>query len=394
MNALAHDIRVAPRWRLGIWAARAWKRMTWRHVLLAPLIEVLQGVITPLGGSFLMLGWDPVPNLIRGDWAFDYLPVVYGVLIADEAFADGVRPWRAYGLAVVALTLVSASALLLFTVLFVPAGPMQQKAGETLGLFSWLASIRLYLLGFCLSIYAYWRVTQRTMRQAQAAETERVRNEQRIHAARLLALQSRVEPQMLFDTLARIADLLPGDTQAADTLLADLIVLLRAMLPGTRAEDSTVGHEFALVDAWLRVTSDASRCSAQVHLRIAPEAEAAGVAPMLILPLVQAVLAQPLAMGHEWSLAAQLADDRLLVTLQASPDTSAHSGDPLARADLSSLHERLGQLYGRSALLSMSESPPKLTLDMPCPREQIDGTMLTWEGPPVSGAADLQAQAT
>ena len=122
-----------------------------------------------------------------------------------------------------------------------------------------------------MSIYAYWRVTQRTMRRAQAAETERVRNEQRVQTARLLALQSRVEPQMLFDALGASPSCTIAEPQAADALLADLIALLRAMQPGGKSDNSTVEREFALVEAWLRVTRSAGHGAAPVQLRITPD---------------------------------------------------------------------------------------------------------------------------
>ena len=390
MNVLAHEILVTPRWRLGVWAARAWRRMGWRHVLLALLLNVVHEVFGPLGGIFFLPidppGWDPVVQFLRGSWVAGSICLVYGVQVADEAFDDGVSALRAYGLAIITL---AALVPVLNWHLSRLMGGLREGAPQML----WWALAYLYQGGLGISIYAYWRVTQRTLRRAQAAETERARSEQRGHTARLLALQSRVEPQMLFDTLTRIADLLPGNPQAADTLLADLIVLLRAMLPGARADNSTVGREFALVDAWLRVTPDASWGIAHVHLQIAADAEAVGVAPMLVLPLVQTVLAQPLAVGHEWSLTARLADDRLLVTLSADPDGTARSAGLLAGADLSSLRERLGQLFGRSAHLNVSISPPTLTLDMPRLREDSDGSALNGEPVPAGGAADLPVHA-
>ena len=45
---------------------------------------------------------------------------------------------------------------------------------------------------------------------------------------------------MLFDALARVGELHVREPLAADALLADLIALLRAMLPGAKADNSTV----------------------------------------------------------------------------------------------------------------------------------------------------------
>jgi len=44
----------------------------------------------------------------------------------------------------------------------------------------------------------------------------------------------------------------------------------------------------------------------------------------------------------------------------------------LESADLSSLHDQLAQLFGRSAHLAVSPRPPSVTLDLPRLREDSD----------------------
>ena len=374
MNALAHEIPVTPHWRLGAWAARAWHRMGWRHVLLALVLHFARHVFGPLGGIFF-LPFEPEPGfapvvallvgLLDGQWIVPNVLIIYCVLVADEAFNGGVPPLRAYGLAVVAMsTLIPVIGWHL-------AGLVGwRRMGAPSMLFAALAI--LFQEGLAVSIYAYWRVTQRAIRQAQAAETERVRNEQRVHAAKLLALQSRVEPQMLFDALGRIRELHVREPQAADALLSDLIALLRAMLPGASTGNSTVEREFALVDAWLHVTRKAAHGAADVRLRIAPDAHSIGIAPMLVLPLLRTALVLPHAKQPEWSLSAQIRGDRLIVTLEADADAGIDTAGLLESADLSTLHDRLAQLFGGLARLTVSAQPPALTLDLPRLQEEPD----------------------
>jgi LytS/YehU family sensor histidine kinase len=235
----------------------------------------------------------------------------------------------------------------------------------------WWAQAYLYEGGFGLSIYGYWRVTQRAMQQAHAAETEHVRNEQRVQTARLLALQSRVEPQMLFDALGRVSELHGGDPQVADALLADLIALLRAMQPSAKTDTSTVEREFALVEAWLRATVSVGHEGARVQLQMTPEAPSVGIAPMLVLPLVRAVLALPRAGVCAWLLNARVAGARVVITLQAAAE-AGNAPAALADVDLSSLRDRLAELFGQSAQLTMSPRPPSVTLDLPRLQEERD----------------------
>jgi Histidine kinase len=367
MNTLlAHDIPTPVRWRLGVWATRAWQRMGWRHVLLALALWIARDLFGPLGGAVFMPSEQPGFELftlyLNGEWAFDGLSMIYCVLVADEAFEDGVpAPW-AYGLAVIAMaTFVSAGDRL-----------MGFTWGQAAPAIAYWTVCTLFQGGLVVSIYAYWRVTKRTLRRAQAAETERVRNEQRVQTAKLLALQSRVEPQMLFDALGRVAELHIADPQAADALLADLIALLRAMQPGGKSDNSTVEREFALVEAWLRVTRSVAHGAAPVQLRITPEALSIGIAPMLVLPLVRAVLAVPRATQLEWGLSAHVAGNRLAVTLQSTADTGAAAAGLLTSIDLAALRDRLGQLFGRSASLVMSPQPPVLALELPRLQEDPD----------------------
>jgi hypothetical protein len=371
MNTLAQEIRATSRWRLADWVARAWRRMGWRHVLLALVLELVRQVLGPLGGGFFYPGstgpsWEPfASSYLDGKWAVGNLFIVYSVLVADEAFDDGVPAFRAYGLALIAMSAFVPVADWLLAPLL---GWDRDKAPQM----AWWAQAMLFQGSLGMSIYVYWRVTQRTMHRAQAVETQRMRNEQRVQTARLLALQSRVEPQMLFDALGRVGELHVGEPQAADALLADLIALLRAMQPGGKSDNSTVEREFALVEAWLRVTRSAAHGAAPVQLRITPEALSIGIAPMLVLPLVRAVLVVPRAAQLGWWLSAGVSGNRLTVTLQSMPEAGAEAAGLLASTDLTALRNRLAQLFGRSARLAMSPQPPALTLELPRLQEDPD----------------------
>lgn len=374
MNSLVFEAPTASPWRLGAWVGRAWTGMGWRHVVLALVVHVVYQVFGPFGGiisppldgtQIAQMRFDSIASLLNGGWLIRGGLIVFGVMVADEAFADGVPPLRAYGLALVSLVALVPVVNWSHGVL---AG--QSRMGPAAMLF---AAARLLFQGsLAMTIYAYWRVTQRATRQAQAAETERVRNEQRVQTAKLVALQSRVEPQMLFDALGRIGEMHVRDPRAADALLADLIALLRALLPGARADNSTVEREFALVDAWLRVTGGGSQGAAPVVLRIAADARPVGIAPMLVLPLLRSVLALPHATRFAWTLSAESIGDRLVVKLEANEgrDDQGEAASLLASANVSALDDRIGLLFGRFANLTVSARPPTMTLNLPRLQEE------------------------
>ena len=368
MSTLARPVFLMPHWRLGRWVARAWQRLGWRHVLAALLIELVRNSSHPLGGIFfppvMLPGWDPMVTFLSGSWLVTNLATVFSVLVADEAFDDGVPPVRAYGPAVVLLVLTLPSLDRLYFALLLPPGAgIGLGRDEGLAQLVWWSLVILYECGFGVSIYAYWRVTRRDLSRAQAAETERARNEQRAQTAQGRALQSRVEPQLLIDTLGRIGALHAGDPSAADALLADLIALLRSMQPGAGVDNSSVEREFGLVEAWLRVMGGAGRPAVAVRLRASPKSAAVGIAPMLVLPLLRSVLVVPSAATRRWLLSADVATHRLLIRLQADDD--AERPDVLSHVDLQPLQERLARLFGPSARLVVSSPPLSLTLDLP-----------------------------
>jgi len=375
MSTLAQPVVLTPRWRLGLWVARAWRRLGWRHVVAALLIEIVRISIHPLGGIFFppveLPGWDPAVSILTGAWLVSNLLMVFSVLVADEAFEDDVPPLRAYGLVVVLLVLTLPSLDRLFYSLV--SSPGQDRAtgrDEGVAQLVWWSLAILYESGFGLSIYAYWRVTQRAMRRFQAAETDRARSEQRVQTARLLALQSRVEPQLLFDTLGRVGALHASDPSASDALLADLIAMLRSMQSVAGADNSTVEREFALVEAWLRVIRGAGRQLVQVRLQVSPESAQVGIAPMLVLPLLRSVLAVAPAAIRPWSFSSYVVKQRLLIRLESKGE--GEPSDVLRQIDLEALQERLAQLFGKLARLAVSSAPLALTLDLPRLLEDSD----------------------
>lgn len=293
------------------------------------------------------------------------LPLVFAIRTAELTIADGARPWHAY---LAALLATLAFALVFNKVMWLlPIGKVN-RAAKHVGRDLWMLVTLGTRAGTTVLMYALWRASQRTTEQIRAAEAARARDLQRLQSAELLAVQARVDPQLLFDALGHVGALQRRDPGAADTLLNDLIALLRAMLPRIGSIGSTVEREFSVVQTWLRVTRallDATDRAADVSVAIDSSAQHASLAPMLALPLVRAVLEDAACRRLAWQLDAQASGGHLTLTL------SAHSAAPetiaavLARVQLDSLHERLALLYGDAARLSVSQAAPLLTLELP-----------------------------
>lgn len=341
--------------RFAGWWAVAWRRLGWRHVVLAAALSVLWTAVGPVGGAWLFpleRKEDLIASFLSCRFLRREFVLVWFTLVADAAFDDGVPAWLAYGAALLAAVVVSPE--------------IDRQVGHWQ--FGWNGSraygrfwqMQLLTQGSVgLAMYAYWRSGQKALERLHEIDTERLRLRQRIEAATLRALQARVDPQLLSDALARVEQLHALDAPRADALLGDLIALLRAMLPQDDSGQSTVGEEMALVEAWLLVRRQVDDELPALRLQAPPELASETLAPMLLLPLLRDVLAA-FDPGPAWTLAASVDGSRLRIAL-------ASEGPPPPRwPELGDLRERLQTLHAEEArLLSEGDSARAWTLEVP-----------------------------
>ncbi len=354
------------------WVGQAARAFGWRDVAIAVGLIVLFLTFGNSGGYLLISlteGTNPIfdPAKTYGKTLFTgllgrTLPLVFTIRVAELAITDGVRPWRAY-LAALLVTLACSQA-----VLHLPIGTLNRST-QHVGRQLWFLLTFGFQIGTAVVVYALWRSSQRTTQRVRASEAARAHDLQRLQSAELLALQARVDPQLLFDALGRVGVLQHGDPPAADRLLTDLIALLRAMLPRWGVAGSTVEREFAVVRSWLQVTRALAPAPPRVEVALGDRTTGAALAPMLALPMLRNVLDAPGAARLAWRLVAEAAGGRLLVTLA----TDAGSTDAVAldRIDLGPLRERLALLHGDAARLWVTATPPRLVLDLPLADEPL-----------------------
>jgi hypothetical protein len=221
-----------------------------------------------------------------------------------------------------------------------------------------LAIATLYALG--AAAYVQGRRARLSLTRLQRMETERARQMQQLQVQRLQALQARVEPQLLFDTLHRVLDQVPGDPAAADALLADLIALLRALLPGRSVAMKRAARVCAAALACPRERRCAtSHGDGRRHGPVADRADAGAACCACWAALGPT---QPCA------VTAAIDGDRLRLTFGADDGQQAQV-PPAAAVDstaLALLRERLASLHGADASLQVTAAPSAvLVLDLP-----------------------------
>ncbi len=218
------------------------------------------------------------------------------------------------------------------------------------------------------------RAGLQTLAQEEAlAQAQAQRREAEL---RLSVLAAQVEPHFLFNTLAGVRSAIATDPERASEMIDHLASYLRASIPRLRhdgAVDSTLGQQLEQVRAYLGLMAArmprlrfevlapaellSAHCPPLMLISLAENAVKHGVEPKMG-PAQVRVTATP---GDDGRLAVTVADDGV-----GFGHATAGSG-----LGLSNIRERLAQLYGDRAGLSLQAQPEggvAATLSLPLER--------------------------
>jgi len=180
-------------------------------------------------------------------------------------------------------------------------------------------------------------------------QVERTRIARQAYEARLKALQARVEPRFLFDTLAAIEAAYATSPESGECLIDNLIVYLRAALPTMEQSTSSVSVELTLVRAWLEIMRMRRGVGLTFSIATPSLARDVKIPPMILLPLVQhAVDCARDRVQCELKVSVSADDRQVHIVVTASgPECELPVETPATMA----IHERLHTIYGANASL-------------------------------------------
>jgi sensor histidine kinase YesM len=185
------------------------------------------------------------------------------------------------------------------------------------------------------------------------AEMARATSRRRTLESRLQAMQARVEPQFLFNTLAQVKQHYDSDAALAGKMLDDLIAYLRAALPHLRESSSTLGKEAALARAYLDIVRVRLGERLAFDIEIPEGLADARLPPMMLLPLIDHALVyglEPSQAGGTIRIETGIGDGMLRLAITDSGAGFVPGGDG---DDLRNIGERLHALYGDDASLRL-----------------------------------------
>jgi sensor histidine kinase YesM len=361
--------------------AATWRAVTAKHVVYTFAICLAwSGVVIATQTSYFAR---PVPlgpslNAVLS-MQFNGFAVMFAVLAADHASPPQARTRWPYLFAVV-LGVAAGSTLLWFISQHLFAIVTAHRIGGSPERFdTYLFRHATHSLVVCgLTTFVY--VSRRWAGQRRAAlrmvQLGRVELERKVLESRLAAMQARVEPQFLRSALAQVQQLYEIDVRAADRVLKELIVYLRAAIPQIRDPATTVAREIRLANAYLNVIDRRSSdwLLANDTGRIAHTAR---IPPMILLPLINHARANHMECvnGSEpFRVDVTARNNRLELTIRDQGDGFSVEGT--SDTEILQIREQLATLYGDEARLTLKKTATGTEAVMELPYELVADTEL------------------
>jgi histidine kinase len=354
----------------------AWRQMTGAQVRHAAAFWLGWGLtfgLAMLASHPSYAAWEPIATGFYDTFLIT-LVLLLGVAVADACPPSQAPLWRPYAIAAVVADAVG-------TPLYVLTEPMigLQCCWEGPRPNDWafiVAGLGTNLVICILATFGYFHRQRALRRMAvlRGAQLERERLARRAFEARLQAMQARVEPRFLFNTLAQVESLYETDATQADRMLDDLIVYLRAALPQLRETTSTVSREIELVRAYYNIANARLGDRLLLNVALLDDGHDVRFPPMVLLPLIEHAILErlepPRARGPI-SIDACVADGKLRLTVADPGARSLHATN--GNTPIGGIRERLAALYGTRATLSFDANGGRgIRAVITIPYERVD----------------------
>jgi sensor histidine kinase YesM len=177
--------------------------------------------------------------------------------------------------------------------------------------------------------------------------------------ARLQALQARVEPHFLFNTLAHVKWLYRRDGERGRRMLERLIDYLHAALPRVRQSSTTLEQELQLAHAYLDIQQIRIGGRLAFTIEVPDEIARLRFPPLMLLTLVENSIKHgiaPQTEGGTIAIRARVEQDKLRIEVR---DTGAGLRETKGSGmGLANVRARLAALFGAGARLVIEPNMP------------------------------------
>lgn len=198
-----------------------------------------------------------------------------------------------------------------------------------------------------------------------ALEAARAAAERDAGEARLLLLQSQLEPHMLFNTLANLRALIATDPPAAQTMLDRLDRYLRATLAASRGgTQHPLGDEFERLSDYLELMAVRMGPRLAVTVDLPQALRELPVPPLLLQPLVENAIRhglEPSVEGGRIEVRAERAAGGLILSVMDTGVGFDPAAPPRGRFGLEQLRQRVATSSGGRGRVELHSAPGRGT---------------------------------
>lgn len=219
---------------------------------------------------------------------------------------------------------------------------------------------RSIVFGAFISLGAYGVLvllyeTIRSLRQARGQELEAARVQAELSRAQAAALRAGLNPDFLFRAFETAAGVMERDARAARRVLTDLGVLLRASLGQNGTDLVSYQDELELLQRYLDIRWACPGERLRVEVEVEPTAAACRLPPLVLQPVVEALVPHDPASGEPLNLiinAARIDSELRIRVGTTAPVPSVGGGPASSKDDLDPIRARLRAVYGREASIT------------------------------------------
>lgn len=190
--------------------------------------------------------------------------------------------------------------------------------------------------------------------------------------SRVLALQSRIQPHFLFNSLNTISELTQADPQQAEQAIHSLSILFRASLENEKKHHS-LENEFTLCERYLEL--ERWRLGDRLKVNWSKNVEQSArwrVPKLLIQPLCENAIVHGKLDNGDVNISIDTRESRhhisIMIENDKSKSSSASSGNGIA---LDNIRERLQVLYDDQQTFRVKESATKYSVLVRVPKREV-----------------------
>ena len=191
-----------------------------------------------------------------------------------------------------------------------------------------------------------------------------------VSRAQVEALQARIRPHFLFNSMNTVAALIPLDPAAAERTVEDLAELFRAALGQHEQGDGTLGEELALLDRYLAIEQLRLGERLRVERALDDLPQAFPLPRLLLQPLVENAVRhgiQPLREGGVVTLRGERRGDAVVIEI-ANPLSSAPARGGNGHG-LDNVRRRVAFRYGPRAVVQAGAQGERYVVSLRLPFE-------------------------